>query len=249
MTTKAKPTPLVVDVNDKLLYKTAGIFAFTAALVLVIEIGLGVDLGKLPGSSGADWLSFVNAKSGAWSAIIAVTVVSDLLFFLVSLSLYTALRPVNRMLAMIAAVLACLGSVLDEVIANADFGALQNLGNQYAAAGTAAQRAADVAAADYPAAMLGSWLEVIFAFVIPGLAYVLFGLVMLRSPFGKRTAYVAMAAGVFTLLTISGWDLASLLMTVLQAVWLVLVGRTLYLRYAAATPVAAAELSDDPLSV
>jgi hypothetical protein len=251
MTYKAPiPMPMGIDVNDKWLYKAAGIAAYAISLIFIIEIGLGVYLGKLPGSSGLAWLSYVNAKNGAWSALIAVTVISDLLSFLVYLSLYTALRPVSRGLILAGTILACFGSLLDEVTANANFASLLTLGHQYAAAGTAAQRAADVAAADYATAMLGSWLESIFAFAIPAVAFMLIGIVMLRSPFGKRIAYVAIAAGVFDLISASGWGLATLLNTVLQAIFFVLVGRSLYFRYAAPAPVVPTEqLSENPLGV
>ena len=243
------PISIAVDVNDKWLYRAAGIFAWALTLVFVIELGLGVALGKLPGSSGLAWLSFVNAKSGAWSAIIYVTLISDLLFLMVYSALYLALRSVSRGLMLIATVLAILGTVLDEVISNANFGSLLTLGSQYSGAGTAAQRAADVAAADYAAAMLSSRLEGLFAFVIPAVALVLIGIVMLRSPFGRRTAYVGIAAGVFDLLQITGWDLAALFNTVLQAVFFALVGRCLYSCYAAPAPAVPADLSEDPLSV
>jgi hypothetical protein len=248
MTINATSTPKAIDVTDKWLYKAGGIFAYALSLLFIIELGLGVVLGKLPGSSGLAWLSFVNDKSGAWSAIIYVTVVSDLLFLLVYLSLYTALRSVSKGLMLIATVWAIFGTVLDEVIANANFGSLLTLGGQYAAAGTPAQRAADVAAADYSAALLSSRLESIFAFVIPAVAIMLIGIVMLRSPFGRRIAYLGIAAGFFDLVQMTGWDLAALLSTVLQAIWFALVGRCLYLRYAAPTPVAPVELPESSVS-
>jgi hypothetical protein len=238
-----------IDVNDRWPYKAAGIAAYAISLIFITEIGLGAYLGKFPGSSGLAWLSYVDEKSGAWSALIAVTVISDLLFFLVYLSLYTALRPVSRGLILAGTILACLGSLLDEVTVNVNFASLLTLGHQYAAAGTAAQRAADVAAADYATAMLGSWLESIFAYAIPAVAFVLIGIVMLRSPFGKRIAYVGIAAGVFGLVSISGWDLVALLYTVLQVVWLLLVGRFLYFRYATPAPVVPAELPEESLSI
>lgn len=249
MTTKAASQPTAIDVNEEWLYKAAGISGFALSLLLIIELGLGIALGKLPGDSGLDWLSSVNDKSGVWSALIYVMVISDLLFLFMYMSLYSALRSVSRGLMLIATVWAVFGTVLDEVIANANFGSLLTLGSQYARAGTAAQRTADVAGADYAAALLGSRLESIFAFVIPGIALALIGIVMLRSPFGKRIAYLGIAAGVFDLLQVTGWGLAALLGIVLQAIWIMLVGRCLYLRYAAPAPVVPTGLSEEPLSV
>ncbi len=245
------PVPIGIDLNDRRLYKAAGICAWGLPLMLVIEVVLGVSVGSLPGSSGLAWLTFVNAKSGTWSAIIYVTLIADVLFLVAYSALYVALRPVNRGLMLIATVLAILGTVLDEAIANANSGSLLTLGSQYSGAGTAAQRAADVAAADYAASMLSSQLEGFFIFVVPGIALVLIGIVMLRSPFGRRTAYVGIAAGVFDLVQITGWDLSALLTIVLEAVFFALVGRTLYSRYArpAAVVPAEPELTEDPLSV
>ena len=249
MTTEADSTPMAIDASDKWLYKAGGIFACVLSLVFIVEIGLGAYLGTFPTYSGLAWMSFVNEKSGALSAIIAVGVILDILYLLVNLSLYTALRSVSRGLVLIATVLACLGNVLDLVFGNANFGSLLTLGGQYAAAGSAAQRTADVAAADYAAAMLNSWVETVFGFVIPAVALVLMGIVMLRSPFGKRIGYLGIAAGVFGLIQISGWSLAAFLNLVLQVIWLMLVGRCLYLRYAAPAPVMSTELSEKPLTV
>ena len=249
MTINAIGIPRSIDGNDKWLYKTAGICAFTVSVLFIIELCLGLALGKLPASSGLAWLSFVNDKSGAWSALIYVTVLSDLLFLFVYASLYSALRSVSQGLMLIATAWAIFGTILDEVIANANFASLLTLGGQYQGAGTAAQRAADVASADYAAALLSSHLEAVFAFVIPGVALVLIGLVMLRSPFGRRIAYLGIAAGVFDLLQVTHVDLIALLNTVLQLVWFALVGRCLCSRYAAPTPVAPAELAEDPLTV
>lgn len=249
MTISATATPRSVDGNDRLLYKASGVAGFALGLLFVVELGLGLALGKLPGSSGLAWLSFVNDKSGAWSALIYVTVISDLLFVFVYVSLYSALRSVNRALTLIAIVLAVFGTVLDEVIANANFASLLALGGQYTGAGTAAQRAADVAAANYGAALLSSHLEAVFAFVIPGAALVAIGVAMLHSPFGRRVAYLGIAAGVFDALQVTHVDLVALVNTVLQAVWFVLVGRCLYSRYTAPAPVAEAEPAQDPLSV
>jgi hypothetical protein len=248
MTMNATGTPVAIDRNDKWLYKAGGVFAFVATLVFIIEVVLGLALGKLPNSNGLDWLTSVNDKGTAWSAIIYVTLIGDLAFLFVYPVLYIALRPVGRGLMLMATIWAVFGVILDEVISNANFGSLIFLGGKYAT-GTASQRTADVAAADYAAAILGSRIESIFSFVIPGVALILIGIVMLRSPFGRRIAYLGIAAGFFDLIQITGWDLAALFNTVLQAVFFAVVGRHLYFRYAKPAAELPAELAEDPLSV
>jgi hypothetical protein len=180
-----------------------------------------------------------------------VTLVSDLIFLILSVALYAALRKVNGTLMLIATVWASLALVLDEAVSNTSLGSLVTLAGRYAT-GTAAQRAADVAAAGYPASIWSSKLDSIYLAVIPAIALVLIGLVMRHSTFGKRTAYLGIAAGVFGALTISGWAPSVLLNTVLEAIWLVLVGRCLYFRYAAAAaaaPAVAVEIPEETVSV
>ena len=128
-----------------------------------------------------------------------------------------------------------------EATTNANYGSLLTLGNHYATAGSAAGRAANVAAADYVSGALGSWLNSLYSLALPSIAVVLVGIIMVRSPFGKRIAYLGISAGAFGLIAVSGWDLAVLLNSVLEGIWLILVGRCLYFRYAAPDPVVLAE--------
>ncbi len=247
MATEASSTSRVIGVSDRWLYKAGGIFAFVVALLFIVDLVLYTYVGKQP-SSDAAWLPYINGKSGAWWAIVTVGLICDLSLLILNLSLYVALRPLHRGLMLIATAWACLSNVLAETVTNTSTTSLLTLGSHYAA-GTAAQRAADVTAADYGAAILSSRLETIYLTVLPAVALVLVSIVMLRSPFGRRTAYLGIAAGAFGLISISGWNLAVLLNTVLEAVWLVRVGRSLYFRYAAPAPVVLAETPEESVSV
>ena len=247
MTTEVTSTSRTIGINDSWLYKVAGILAFVVAILFIVDLGLYVYVGKQP-TSGAAWLPYINGKSGAWWAIVTVGLVCDLCLLITNVTLYVALRPVHKGLALIATVWALLSIVLQETVVEPSLSTMLTLGGHYATA-TAAQRPADVAAASYGAAIISSRLDTVYFTVLPAVALVLICIVMLRSPFGRRVAYLGIVAGAFGVISISGWSLAVLLNTVLEAVWLVFVGRRLYFRYAAPAPVVPAETQAEAVSI
>lgn len=239
MATK-KINTATVGVSDKWLYKAGGVAAYCAGLIYIASIVLYAYAGKMP-TTGAAWLPFISAKSGTWSAIIALNVISDILFLLVNVALFAALRRINQWLALLGTLTACVSVVFDETVTNTNLMSLHVLSGQYASAGTDAQRAAAAAAANYGAAVLGSWLDLVFTTIIPAIPILLLSIVMLRSRFGKGLARLGIAAGIFGLLAVTGFQLGSTLSTVLTAIWAVFVGRCLCFRYAVPVPTAPTE--------
>lgn len=248
MTTESLGTAKSINLNDNWLFKAGGLAAYATGILYLVGLVLFIFAGKLP-TTGAAWLSFVNQKSGIWSGIILITLGIDILFLLVNVTLYVALRPANRGLALLAAVWACAANLLIEATTNINYGAMLTLGSHYTSAGTAAERAANVAAADYANGALTSWLATLYSLGLPSLAVLLFGILMLRSRFGKRIAYLGIAAGAFGMIAVSGWDLAVLLNSVLEGVWLIFVGRTLYFRYTTPVPLVPEPSPEEAVSV
>ena len=103
-----------VGVSDKWLYKAGGVAAYCAGLIYIASIVLYAYVGKMP-TTGAAWLPFISAKSGTWSAIIALNVISDILFLLVNVALFAALRRINQWLALLGTLTACVYGNSDPV--------------------------------------------------------------------------------------------------------------------------------------
>lgn len=138
----------------------------------------------------------------------------------VALSLYYALRRVNRSALLMATALIFLFVGLDLAVTRANYGALIVLASHYASAATASKRLADVAAANYPAAILWSRLEAVYAIVVLSIGILITGLVMLGSVFNRPTAYVAVAIGVLGVATLTGSGLAVILNAIGTIIWL-----------------------------
>jgi hypothetical protein len=118
--------------------------------------------------------------------------------------------------------------VVDLAVTWANYAALITLSGNYAAATSDVQRAAYVAAANYPSAVLASRLEVVYSIVDLSFAILLIGLVMLKGVFGKPTAYLVLATGVFGIASISGFGVTVIVNAVLATVWILFVGYRLY---------------------
>jgi hypothetical protein len=230
--------------NDRWLYRVGGIAAYITGILYIIGLVLLVYAGKSP-TNGAAWLSFVNGHRGLWLTVIADTLGIDIVSLVVNVTLYVALRPKHRGLALIATLWACAANLLIEATTNSNYGSLLSLSSHFATASTA-QQAANVAAANYASAALSSGLTFVYDLALPSIAIVLFGIIMLRSPFGKRIAYLGIVTGVFGLISVSGWAPAILINGLLVGVWLIFVGRCLCFRYGAAQElVAPAEIMSE----
>ena len=187
-----------------------------------------------PPAGGEAWLEYSTGKTGAWSAILALSVVTDLLFVPFGLALYLALRAINRDVMLVATAFVLLFVVLDLAVTWTNYAALIALGDAYSAATTDAQRATYIAAASYPSAVLKSTLEGVYSIVTLGIGILMIGVVMRGSVFGRAAAYLGIATGTLAIVSVVGALVVSavstvvILASVLTTVWALLVGYRLY---------------------
>jgi hypothetical protein len=102
------------------------------------------------------------------------------------------------------------------------------LSEDYAAATTETQRTILVAAATYVSAVLESPLARVWAIGTLSFAFLIIGLVMLKSVFSRFTAYVGIVTGIFGLAAVVGVRIAIILNALAATIWLFLVGYRLY---------------------
>ena len=181
-----------------------------------------------PPSGGEASLVYFVGKTTVWWAILGLSVATDVLYIPVALSLYFALKEVNRNAMLMATALVGLFVVLDLAVTWSNFASLIVLSGDYAAAANDAQRAADVAAASYASAVLTSPLERIYAIVILSSGILVIGLVMLKGVFRKATAYLGLVTGVLGIVSIAGLGVTIILNALCATVWVLLVGYRLY---------------------
>jgi hypothetical protein len=140
------------------------------------------------------------------------------------LALYRALHSINWTAMLVAAALVGVFVVVDLAVTWANYAALLMRGARYAAATTDAQRASYVAAANYPATVLASPLERVYAIAILSFAILLIGLVMFKSAFGKVTALLAVITGILGIISITGWSVTIVMNAVFATRWVLVVG-------------------------
>ncbi len=219
--------------DGKRLCRMGGISALVLGIAYIVIIALYVPAGAPPSGAEAR-LVYLAGNMTVWWGIVGLSVLTDLLFIPVAVSLYLALKGINRNAMLLATVCLVLFSVLDLAITWTNYASLITLSGQYAAAANAAQRAVLVATANYASAVLESPLLGFYIIVVPGLGYLLNGLVMLKGVFGKITAYVGVAAGILGIVSVVGpFFVSSLGATIIVAsalttVWVLLVGYRLY---------------------
>ena len=216
-----------VEQDHRGLYRAGGLSAIVIGVAYIVTIGLFARVGAPP-SDGEAWLRYLDGKTSFWWAILALSVITDLLFVPVAFSLYFALRGVNRDAMLVATALVAIFIILDLAVTWANHGALIRLSGHYDAATSEAQRAAYVAAANYAAAVLASPLEAVYAIMVLSLGIGLTSLLMLRGVFSRWTSYLGLAIGVSGIVSVAGWAVTVILNAVLATIWVIAVGFALY---------------------
>lgn len=215
------------------LYRVGGISAFVLVIGYLLTFPIYASVGDAPPTGVEDQLKYFAGHSTGWWMIMGLMVFTDLLYLPIFLSLYQALKGLNKGAVLIGTLLAGLFVALDLAITWTAYSALITSGTHYAAATSDAQRAVFVAAAAYPSAMLDSPLAGTYAILIPSLGILLIGLVMLRGIFNKTTAYWALAVGLTGIVFMGSYAVGALAVVriinaLLATIWYLLVGFRLY---------------------
>jgi len=216
-----------VNPNGDALYRLGGISALVIGTAYVATVGLYAQVGPPP-SGGQASLVYFAGKTTVWWAILGLSVATDVLYVPVALSLYFALKDINRNAMLVATAFVGLFVVLDLAVTWSNFASLIVLSGDYAVATNDAQRAADVAAASYASAVLTSPLERVYAIVILSSGILVIGLVMLKGLFRRTTAYLGLITGVLGILSIAGLTVTIILNALFATIWVFFVGYRLY---------------------
>ena len=218
-----------VDPDAKGLHRVGGTSAVVLFLSYIAITVLFVLAGPRP-SGAQDWLLYVGRNRAAWWAILALSVLTDFLFLPIALSLYHALRHVNRNLVLAGAGLIASFVVLDLAVTWPNYAGLIALSRGFAADTDSAVRAASLGAAQYATSVLASPLFSTYAILLPSVGILLVGVVMLHGEFGKVAAYVGIGTGIVgTIAVVGGFftdalAVLSIIASVLTTVWALLVG-------------------------
>lgn len=226
---------LAIDPEGKWSYRAGGSAALLLAIGYLITFIVYpiAQVGAVPAGAEARLVYFSQHAVGWW-VILGLSVFTDLLYVPVWLALYQALKGVHRHAILLGTACMVLFVVLDLAVTWTTFSSLITLGGSYAAAASDAQRAALVASAGYPSAILNSPLAGIYAILIPSIGFLFTGYVMLKGVFNKTAAYLALAVAISGIIAVFGPYLLSALAlfrvinALLATIWFLLVGVRLY---------------------
>lgn len=222
-----------VDADGRWLYRAGGISALSLGVAYILIIALYVRIGAPPSGVEAR-LAYLAGNTTAWWAILGLSVLTDFLFVPVALSLYIALKEVNRDVMLLATACVAVFIVLDLAITWTNYAVLITLSSKYANAASEAQRAAVITAAGYPSVVLESSLLFVYNTLVLAVGILMTGFVMLNGIFRKSTAYLGLATGILGVLSVVGPVFVSALRvtiiftSVLTTVWVLFVGHRLY---------------------
>jgi hypothetical protein len=208
--------------------RAASVAVVLAGLYVVIT-GLYVTAGLVPTDVEAR-LIYLAGSEAAWWAIVWLSAFTDVLYLPIAVALYLALASVNRNAVLLGAGFLVLFVILDLAITWPNYAALISLGTEHAAATSDARRAAIVATASYPTAILDTKLLAAYIILVPGLGALVIGAVMLRSSFGRSAACLGVATGLAGIVAVFGPFIyeplatVAILAAVLTLIWFFVAG-------------------------
>jgi len=223
-----------VDPDGKPLYRVGGISAIVFGLAYIVIIALYVPMGARP--SGAEaWLEYIAGNLTAWWTILGLSVLTDFLLVPIALSLYLALKGIDKNAMLVATACVGLFVVLDLALTWTNYASGIALSGYYAAATDDAQRAVFVTAAIYPSSVVESNLLFVYNSLTLGVGILITGLVMLKGIFSKSTGTLGLLTGILAIVSVASSFFASsvstvsvVLASVLTTVWFLFVGFKLY---------------------
>jgi hypothetical protein len=211
------------DRESKRLYLAGGVAALALGFGYLATIPIYAYVGSGP-TAGDAWLRYLTGKATGWWMILGLSVATDLLYVPAALALYEALKTAGRNLMLVATAFVGLFIVLDLAVTWSSYASLLTLAGSYRSATSDLQRAALAAAANYPASVLASPLERLYAISLLSFAILLIGVVMLRGVFSKAASYLAIGIGVLGLASMAGWSVTILANALAATLWVLLVG-------------------------
>ncbi len=216
-----------INPERKWIYLIGGIASLTIGILYIIIILLYSSVG-VPPNGGEARLLYLVGKTTSWWPIVGVSVLTNFLYVFVSLSLYSALKHVNRLATLIGVVFINLFAILENAVNWTMYGALIILSQGYATAASESHRAIYISAATFASAVLESPLAAIWAIGTLSLGILLIGFVMLKSEFSKLTAYIGIMTGILGIIAVAGVSIAIILNALFATIWLFFVGYKLY---------------------
>jgi hypothetical protein len=223
----------VADADDKWLCRSGGISAGALGVAYIVIITLYVPMGTPPSGSEAR-LAFVAANMKTWWVILALSVLTDLLFAPVALALYVALKAVNRNAMVLASMCVALFIILDLALTWTNYAVLITLSGKYARAVSEPQKMGIITAAEYPCGVLESGLLFVYNTLTLSVGILITGAVMLKGAFSRTAAYLGLITGILGLVAVVGpyfvnaLSMVIIITSILTTAWILVVAFRLY---------------------
>jgi hypothetical protein len=212
-----------VGIDQKIWCRVGGIAAISLAVGYTVIVPLYFHVGAPP-SGGDAWFKYLPGKTSVWWTIVAISVLTDLLFVPVALSLYLALRDRGRNAMLLATAFVGAFVALDLAVTWSHYASILILYEKYASSTNEILRAGYLAAADYGSAILASRLEIVYSIVTLSFGILVMGFVMLKGVFGKVTSYLGLITGILGLASLTRLSFAIIGNALCATAWLFLVG-------------------------
>jgi len=222
-----------VEADERWVHRAGGLSAILFGVAYIVIIALYIPMGAPP-SGVEERLTYIAGNRTAWWAILGLSVLTDFLLAPVALSLYLALKGINKNAMLMVTAFVGLFVLLDLAITWTNYASLIILSDSYATVTDEIQRTAIVTAATAPALILESSLLFIYNSLTLAIGILLTGLVMLKGVFSKGMAYLGIATGVLGIVAVVGSMFVSALGTViilasiLTTIWVLFAGFRLY---------------------
>ncbi len=190
-----KKTVVLQDPSWKLLYGAGSLSSLLYVLLIAVPLVLVFSVPQPPTSGGAAVLNYIASHKAAYVIELVCFVGLSLPVLVVFLALFAALRPLDKNLAAIGALIGIASEVVALALGSSPpslHGGLVYLSDQYAASTAVVDRAALASAAD---ALIAAANAVSAAGILTAAGILILSLVMRKGIFSRWVACVGIATG------------------------------------------------------
>lgn len=214
----------------KWLYQAGGISAIMFGIGYIIIIGLYIPMGARP-NGVESWLIYMAENVTNWWIILSISVLTDFLLIPIALAVYSALKDINKNMALIGTAFVILFIFLDLALTWTNYASGIALSELYTATSSTIERENIITVATYPFLIVQSNLLFVYNSLTLGVGIFTTSAVMLKGVFSKATAYIGLLTGFFTIGAIVGSFLGTPLTTIviifaslLTTIWYLMIG-------------------------
>lgn len=187
------------------IFLWAGVSGISIAIgYLIISICFSISGFPLP-SDSESWIGYLDGKTGLWTVIIWLSIITDILYFIVALGLIKFYEGRYKFRVVLASIFFVLFVVLELAGTWSLYPSIIELYNNYMMSDSAASQSVYLGAIEFASTHFQTTANSFYAIVLPSLAVIIYSSAMyLSKDFNRIIPIIGIASGALNIISVFG---------------------------------------------